>query len=273
MVRLPIQQRLRDAAAGLNTGGYISGYRGSPLGRYDIELWAAEEYLKKQNIVFRAGVNEDLAATAIWGASMSAPFRCQGRWYSASGMAKGRGSIAPAIRSSCRPGRCRTARWRDRAGRRRSRCQSPVPWPTTPDLNFVAAGIPLLYPANAQELLDLGLHGIAMSRYSGCWVGMKVVTDVVEGGGSVLVSPTSPGDRAAALPTEPVGGHNSRAIDAPLPQEERLYHRKHWRCWPTPGASGSTGSKRSSRLLGRGSACWPRARPGGTFARRWWRWA
>src|SRR5579871_6392635 len=68
LVRLPIQQRLRDAAQGLNTGGYISGYRGSPLGRYDIELWRAAPQLKQQNIVFRPGLNEDLAATAIWGA-------------------------------------------------------------------------------------------------------------------------------------------------------------------------------------------------------------
>jgi len=63
LVRLPIQQRLRDSAAGINSGGYISGYRGSPVGRYDIELWSAEKYLKQHNIVFRAGVNEDLAAT------------------------------------------------------------------------------------------------------------------------------------------------------------------------------------------------------------------
>jgi indolepyruvate ferredoxin oxidoreductase len=74
LVRLPIQQRLRDAAAGLNTGGYVSGYRGSPLGRYDMELWAAQAQLKAHNVVFRAGVNEDLAATAIWGAQYVGAF-------------------------------------------------------------------------------------------------------------------------------------------------------------------------------------------------------
>ncbi|HQD83376.1 MAG TPA: indolepyruvate ferredoxin oxidoreductase family protein, partial [Quisquiliibacterium sp.] len=74
LVRLPIQQRLRDAAAGLNTGAYISGYRGSPLGRYDLELWAAGPLLKEHNIVFRSGLNEDLAATAIWGAQYVGSF-------------------------------------------------------------------------------------------------------------------------------------------------------------------------------------------------------
>ena len=71
LVRLPLQQRMRDAAAGCNTGGYISGYRGSPLGRYDMELWTAGPLLKERNIVFRSGLNEDLAATAIWGSQYS----------------------------------------------------------------------------------------------------------------------------------------------------------------------------------------------------------
>ncbi|MEY4863378.1 MAG: hypothetical protein RLZ51_1473, partial [Pseudomonadota bacterium] len=94
---------------------------------------------------------------------------------------------------------------------------------------FVAVGIPLLYPGNAQELLDFGLHGIAMSRYSGCWSAMKVVTDVVEGGGSVFVAPDAP---AITLPPEPeglppaAGGVHARPIDGPVPQEERLYHHK-----------------------------------------------
>ena len=74
LVRLPIQQRLRDAADGLNTGGYISGYRGSPMGRYDIELWRAGPILARHNIVFRPGLNEDLAATAIWGAQHVSSF-------------------------------------------------------------------------------------------------------------------------------------------------------------------------------------------------------
>jgi indolepyruvate ferredoxin oxidoreductase len=75
LVRLPIQQRLRDAAAGYNTGAYVSGYRGSPLGRYDMEMWRAQSILKSHNIHFRAAVNEDLAATALWGSQYKARFR------------------------------------------------------------------------------------------------------------------------------------------------------------------------------------------------------
>ena len=100
LVRLPIQQRLRDAAAGLNTGGYISGYRGSPMGRYDIELWRADPIFRRLNIVFRPGLNEDLAATAIWGAAChELPRLRRSRAYSGSGTAKGRASIDPA--TSC----------------------------------------------------------------------------------------------------------------------------------------------------------------------------
>ncbi|MGI9134927.1 MAG: thiamine pyrophosphate-dependent enzyme, partial [Rhodoferax sp.] len=96
---------------------------------------------------------------------------------------------------------------------------------------FMAVGIPVLYPSNTQELLDFGLHGIAMSRYSGCWVGMKVVTDVVEGGGSVYVSPQAPQIQLPAAPSapqDPFGkGYHIRGFDMALAQEDRLYHHKH----------------------------------------------
>jgi indolepyruvate ferredoxin oxidoreductase len=193
LVRLPIQQRLRDAAAGLNTGGYISGYRGSPLGRYDIELWRAAAQLKQHNIVFRPGLNEDLAATAIWGAQQVNNFPGAtvdgvfGIWY---GKGPGVDRSADALRhanftgSSPKGGALALAG--DDHGAKSSTAVN------FSDTLFIAVGMPVIYPSNTQELLDFGLHGIAMSRFSGCWVGMKVVTDVAEGGGTVYVGPDLP---------------------------------------------------------------------------------
>jgi indolepyruvate ferredoxin oxidoreductase len=193
LVRLPIQQRKRDAAAGLNTGGYISGYRGSPMGRYDMELWLAEAELKAHNIHFQPGVNEDMAATATWGSQMVGLFpgaRVEGVfsiWYGkAPGMDRAMDPIRHSNNAGTNPKGGSLLLVGDDHGAKSSTvaCYS--------DYNFVSAGIPLLAPANAQEVLDFGLHGIALSRYAGCLAGMKLVTDVVEGGGSVLVSPDAP---------------------------------------------------------------------------------
>ena len=230
LVRLPIQQRLRDAAAGLNTGGYISGYRGSPLGRYDIELWRATgRSLSSHNIVFRPGLNEDLAATAIWGAQhISTAFPARPSMAcSASGTARGRALTARATRCATRI----SPALRPRAARSRSpatiTARNLRPRSISPTLLFIAVGMPVIYPSNTQELLDFGLHGIAMSRFSGCWVGMKVVTDVAEGGGTVYVGPdfapksSFPNGRAIRP-----GAFGARTIDAPVAQEERLYNHK-----------------------------------------------
>jgi indolepyruvate ferredoxin oxidoreductase len=227
LVRLPIQQRLRDIAAGLNTGGYISGYRGSPLGRYDIELWGAQDVLNRYKVVFRPGVNEDLAATAIWGAQYVGVFPGAtvdgvfGIWY---GKGPGVDRSGDPFRHANLAGTSVNGGVLALAGDDHGAKSSTVA--NYSDLNFVAAAIPLLYPSNAQELLDFGLHGIAMSRYSGCWSAMKVVTDVVEGGGSVYVAPDSP---QIVVPTEPIkiaGGVHTRSFDSALPQEDRLYHHK-----------------------------------------------
>lgn len=232
LVRLPLQQRQRDAAAGWNTGGYISGYRGSPMGRYDIELWAADKALKAANIVFRSGLNEDLAATAIWGAQYVGTFPGAtvdgvfGIWY---GKGPGVDRSADALRHGNMAGTSPKGGVLCLAGDDHGAKSSTIA--NFSDGVLMAVGMPVLFPSNTQELLDYGLHGIAMSRYSGCWVGMKVVTDVVEGGGSVCVDPDAPMITLPELPSHPVDqfgvGYHVRGFDMPLAQEDRLYHHKH----------------------------------------------
>ena len=227
LVRLPIQQRLRDAAAGLNTGGYISGYRGSPLGRYDIELWRAAPLLKQHNIVFRPGLNEDLAATAIWGAQYLNSFPGAtvdgvfGIWYGKGpGVDRSGDALRHANFTGASPKGGAIALAGDDHGAKSSTAVN------FSDTSFIAVGMPVIYPSNTQELLDFGLHGIAMSRFSGCWVGMKVVTDVAEGGGTVYVGPELPEIVIPERPSNPPGGFGARTIDAPVAQEERLYQHK-----------------------------------------------
>ncbi len=227
LVRLPIQQRLRDVAAGLNTGGYVSGYRGSPLGRYDIELWRAAPILERLNIVFRPGLNEDLAATAIWGAQHVANFPGAtvdgvfGVWYGKGpGVDRSGDALRHANFTGTSPNGGALALAGDDHGAKSSTAVN------FSDTSFVAVGMPVLYPSNTQELIDFGLHGIAMSRFSGCWVGMKVVTDVAEGGGTVTVGPELPPIVVPEPPSNPPGGFGARTLDTPLMQEERLYLHK-----------------------------------------------
>ena len=232
LVRLPLQQRARDSAAGWNTGGYISGYRGSPMGRYDMELWAAEKALKAANVVFRSGLNEDLAATAIWGAQYVGTFPGAkvdgvfGIWY---GKGPGVDRSGDVLRHANLAGTSPQGGVLCLAGDDHGAKSSTVA--NFSDGIFMAVGIPVLYPSNTQEVLDYGLHGLAMSRYSGCWVGMKVVTDVVEGGGSVYVAPDSPAITLPPVPTAPAdafgSGYHIRGFDMALAQEDRLYHHKH----------------------------------------------
>jgi indolepyruvate ferredoxin oxidoreductase len=226
LVRLPIQQRLRDAAQGLNTGGYISGYRGSPMGRYDMELWGAGKLLKDNNIVFRSGLNEDLAATAIWGAQYVGAFPGAkvdgvfGIWY---GKGPGVDRSGDVLRHANSAGAAPKGGVICLAGDDHGAKSSTVV--NFSDQIFIAVGMPVLYPSNAQELIDFGLHGFALSRYSGCWVGVKVVTDVVEGGGSVYVAPDWPKVTIPDAPALP-GGLNIRPFDIATAQEQRLYTSK-----------------------------------------------
>lgn len=223
LVRLPIQQRLRDAARGLNTGGFISGYRGSPLGRYDMELWQATETLEQHNIVFQPGVNEDLAATATWGsqyvglfpgANVDGVFAI---WY---GKAPGMDRSMDALRHANMAGTSALGGTLVLVGDDHGAKSSTLACYS--DFNFVSAGIPLLAPSNAQEVLDMGLQGIALSRHSGLLCGIKLVTDVIEGGGSMSVGADSP--NIVELPkTE---GINIQTFTPFLQQEHVLYEQR-----------------------------------------------
>src|SRR5689334_1904541 len=189
-VRLLILQRQRDKAAGLNTGGFVSGYRGSPLGALDLSLWKAKPFLERANITFQAGLNEDLAATSIWGSqqvNLYPDAKVDGvfaMWY---GKGPGVDRCGDVFKHANFAGTSKHGGVLVLAGDDHAAKSSTLPHQS--DHQFSAAMIPVLYPSSVQEIIDLGLHGWAMSRYSGCWVGFKCVSDTVESSASVSVDP------------------------------------------------------------------------------------
>ena len=227
IVRLMLLQRQRDAAAGLDTAGFVSGYRGSPLGGVDQALWKAKEHLARGRIVFQPGLNEDLAATSLWGtqqvglapgAKVDGVF---GLWY---GKGPGVDRCGDVFRHANAAGTARHGGVIVLAGDDHGAKSSTLPHQS--DHVFKACGLPVFYPASVQEYLDLGVHGWAMSRYSGLWVAMKAVTEIVEASASVDVDPTRV---RVVLPTDfvmPPDGLNIRWPDAPLDQEARLLDYK-----------------------------------------------
>ena len=229
LVKLPMLQRLRDAAQGKNTAGFISGYRGSPLGGYDQALWKAAKYLKAQNIVFQPGVNEELAATAVWGTQQLgfAPPGTNkfdgvfGIWY---GKGPGVDRTSDVFKHANMAG---TTAWGGAiaiAGDDHISKSSTAAHQS--DHIFKACGLPVFFPASVQEILDLGLHAFAMSRYAGVWAGMKTIQEIVESSASVMIDP----ERVQInMPTDfemPLGGVHIRWPDAPLEQEQRLFDTK-----------------------------------------------
>ena len=227
LVRLPMLQRARDAAAGLDTAGFVSGYRGSPLGGLDQALWKARENLERHRIVFQPGLNEDLAATSVWGTqqlNLSGKARHAGvfaMWY---GKGPGVDRTGDVFRHANAAGTSRFGGVLAVAGDDHGAKSSTLPHQS--DHIFKAVGLPVFYPASVQEYLDLGLHGWAMSRYSGLWVAMKAVTEVVESSASVEVDPQRV---RIVLPQDfemPPGGLNIRWPDSPLEQEARLLDYK-----------------------------------------------
>src|SRR3954465_15193055 len=227
LIRLMMLQRERDSRAGVNTAGFVSGYRGSPLGGLDQALWRARAHLESHHIRFQPGVNEDLAATSIWGTQQLNLFpkaRYDGvfsMWY---GKGPGVDRCGDVFKPPNAAGTSKYGGVLALAGDDHAAKSSTLPHQS--EHIFKACLIPVLNPANVQDYLDLGLHGFAMSRFSGCWIAFKCVTDVVESGSSVIVDPdrlkiTLPADFAM-----PPGGLNIRWPDGILEQEARILDYK-----------------------------------------------
>jgi len=190
LVRIPLMQRTIDKAAGLNTAGFISGYRGSPLGAYDMELWRAKSFLEESNIEFLPAVNEDLAATAILGSQQveSDPHRTVdgvfGIWY---GKGPGVDRSGDALKHGNAYGSSPHGGVLVVAGDDHGVVSSSMPHQS--DVAFLTFVMPNLNPANVAEYLEFGLYGIALSRYSGMWVGFKAISETVESAMSVSLPP------------------------------------------------------------------------------------
>ncbi|QDF98823.1 indolepyruvate ferredoxin oxidoreductase [Azoarcus sp. DD4] len=227
LVRLLMIQSERDAGAGLHTAGFVSGYRGSPLGGLDQTLWKARQHLASHNIVFQPGVNEDLAATAVWGTqqvNLSPHAQYDGvfaMWY---GKGPGVDRCGDVFRHANAAGSSKHGGVLVIAGDDHAAKSSTLPHQT--DHFFKSMMMPVLAPAGVQEYIDFGVHGYALSRYSGCWVAFKALADTVETSASVDVDPQRV---QVVLPSDfplPPDGLNIRWPDPPLVQEKRLLHFK-----------------------------------------------
>jgi indolepyruvate ferredoxin oxidoreductase len=228
LVRLPLDQRRRDRAAGWNTGGFISGYRGSPLGGYDQQLRRAQKYLDAHQIHLWEGINEDLGATAVWGsqqvgvlpntATVDGVF---GLWY---GKAPGVDRTGDVFKHANFAGVAAKGGVLAVAGDDHA-CKSST-LPSQSEFAFIDAEIPVLNPASVQEVLDYGLMGWALSRFSGLWVGLIALADTMDSGAVIDVDPlrlsiANPSDFAM-----PPGGLSLRQGDKPMDKEARLRRYK-----------------------------------------------
>ena len=222
LVRLPFEQSRRDREAGLNTGGFISGYRGSPLGHLDQDLWKVKKPLGERNIHFRSGVNEDLAATAVWGSQEATLFDAKvdgvfGLWYSKGpGVDRSGDALRHAnLWGTSRHGGVIMAVGDDPMSRSSSIQQQS-------EHTLAGLCIPVFYAANVQDIYDYGLLGWQLSRYAGVWVGIKSVSDIYE---SWYPVDTDPARNTAVLPTDhaiPAVGVHTRWPDRSVDQDERM---------------------------------------------------
>ncbi|MFV8819422.1 indolepyruvate ferredoxin oxidoreductase family protein [Haliea sp. E17] len=223
LVRLPMLQQQRDRQRGLNTAGFISGYRGSPLGGIDQALWRARPWLDQHNVVFQPGVNEDLAATSVWGSQQTNLFagaKYDGvfaMWY---GKGPGVDRSMDVIKHANAFGTSQYGGVLAVAGDDHA-CKSST-LPHQSEHMFIGASVPVLAPANVQEVLDLGVYGWELSRYSGCWVALKAITENMD---SAISAAVDPGRIQIHIPEEfrlPADGVHARWPDKPLEQELRL---------------------------------------------------
>ncbi|MBD2859811.1 indolepyruvate ferredoxin oxidoreductase family protein [Spongiibacter sp. KMU-158] len=223
LVRLPILQHQRDLERGLNTAGFVSGYRGSPLGGLDQALWEAGKYLDKHNIRFQPGINEDLAATAVRGTQELGLFPGAkydgvfGMWY---GKGPGVDRSMDVIKHANAVGTAKYGGVLAVAGDDHAAKSSSLPHQS--EHMFIGASIPVLAPANVQEVLDLGVFGWELSRYSGCWVGLKAITENMD---SAISAEIDPHRINIVIPDSfvmPADGVHVRLPDSPLEQEKRL---------------------------------------------------
>jgi indolepyruvate ferredoxin oxidoreductase len=227
IVRIALDQARRDREAGLNTAGFISGYRGSPLGGVDLELWRIKEALKAHHIEFLPAVNEDLAATAVLGSQQVETQRDRevdgvfGLWY---GKGPGVDRSGDALKHGNAYGSSPHGGVLVVAGDDHGCVSSSMPHQS--DVAFMSWFMPTLHPASVAEYLEFGEYGYALSRFSGMWVGFKAISEIVESGASVALRPP----RRFLTPdfTAPPGGLHYRWPDLPGPQiEERLEAKKH----------------------------------------------
>jgi len=227
LVRLPLMQHQRDVDAGLNTAGFVSGYRGSPVGTVDLSMVQARARLEEHNIKFQPGVNEDLAATAVWGtqqAHLLPGAKYDGvfaLWY---GKGPGVDRSMDVIKHANAFGTTKYGGVLAVAGDDHA-CKSST-MPHQSEHMFIGADVPVLNPAGVQDVLDFGLYGWALSRYSGCWVGLKAITESMD---SAISADLNPARVAIRLPedfAEPPGGLNAQWPTTPLAQEALLHRHR-----------------------------------------------
>jgi indolepyruvate ferredoxin oxidoreductase len=227
IVRLCLMQKERDRRAGLNTAGYVTGYRGSPLGTLDLQFIRAQRALDKYDVLFQAGVNEDIAATAIWG-SQQAELRGEGKFDGVFGLWYGKGPgvdrTGDVFRHANFAGTSKHGGVLALMGDDHTAESSTTAHQS--EYHFIDVMIPILNPAGVQEIVDYGLFGWAMSRFCGSWVALKSMHETVEStavidGSLERVNIVIPQDFAM-----PEGGLNIRLRDTVLGQEARLHDYK-----------------------------------------------